>query len=94
MVYISKDILGVANEMRNGGFKGKGSFSDDSESGDENDEEQDEVDGLENCLPEVYVQNKPVRFDCITAKLIGQMSDLEKENYINICRELYTEIYD
>lgn len=45
-------------------------------------------------IPRVYVRNKPIRFDRITPKLINLMNDHEKDSYINICRQLYTEIYE
>lgn len=45
-------------------------------------------------IPRVSVQNRSIRFDRITPKLIGLMSGQEKENYINLCRQLYTEIYE
>jgi len=43
---------------------------------------------------QVKVQNKSYRLDRITPRLIKQMNENEKEHYINICRELYTEIYE
>ena len=45
-------------------------------------------------IPRVTVKNRLFRLDRITPKLINLMNDSEKENYINICRQLYSEIYD
>ena len=57
---------------------------------------QDEmgVDGEDQFIPRVCVQNRPIRFDRITPKLISLMSDVEKEDYIDVCKQLYTEIYE
>ena len=50
--------------------------------------------GDEYTVPRVTVQNKSLPFDRITPKHISLMSEKEKEAYINICRQLYTEIYE
>jgi hypothetical protein len=45
-------------------------------------------------MPKISIRNKLFRLDLVTPKLINCMNDSEKENYINICRQLYSEIYD
>lgn len=45
-------------------------------------------------VPLVSVQNKCYRLDKLNAYLINLMNDSEKERYIDICRQLYTEIYE
>lgn len=45
-------------------------------------------------IPLVSVQNKFMPFDRVTPKLINMMNETEKETYIDICRRLYTEIYE
>ena len=45
-------------------------------------------------MPLVTVQTKPVRLDRVTPKLINMMSEPEKDYYINVCRQLYTELYE
>lgn len=77
--------------------------SDGSENSDEYDEDYEEeqanlsllVDPNEDLLvPRVLVRNRPVRFDRVSPKLINQMNEQEKENYIELCQKLYMEIYD
>lgn len=46
------------------------------------------------CVPRVTVQNRNYRLDKLNPYLINQMNDIEKEFYINVCRQLYTEIYE
>ena len=45
-------------------------------------------------MPKISIRNKLFRLDLVTPKLINCMNDSEKENYITICRQLYSEIYD
>lgn len=45
-------------------------------------------------MPLVTVQSKQVRLDRVTPKLINMMSEPEKDYYINVCRQLYTELYE
>ncbi len=45
-------------------------------------------------MPKIYIRNKLFRLDLVTPKLINFMNEYEKETYINICRQLYSEIYD
>lgn len=45
-------------------------------------------------VPIVSVQSKCYRLDKLNTYLINLMNESEKENYINICRQLYTEIYE
>jgi transcription initiation factor TFIIE subunit alpha len=45
-------------------------------------------------IPRVTVRQKLFRLDRITPKLISLMNEHEKESYINICRQLYSEIYE
>jgi len=74
------------------------SYSDGSDRDDQEDDEsqsyynEDEEEDL--CVPRITVQNKFYRLDKLNPKLINQMNDLEKEFYINVCRQLYTEIYE
>jgi hypothetical protein len=74
------------------------SYSDGSDRDDQEDDEsqsyynEDEEEDL--CVPRITVQNKYYRLDKLNPKLINQMNDLEKEFYINVCRQLYTEIYE
>ncbi|CAF0755991.1 unnamed protein product [Brachionus calyciflorus] len=94
--------------LRNG-FYNSGSMrrnhSDGSENSDEYDDDYEENEDLsftssssdpneDLLIPRILVKNKPIRFDRITPKLINHMTELEKENYIQICRQLYTEIYE
>lgn len=65
-------------------------YSDDLDSSNSLDNENDD----DSMLPRLTVKNKYVRLDRITPKLINLMNEVEKENYINICRQLYTEIYE
>jgi hypothetical protein len=53
-----------------------------------------ETDQFDQFIPRLTVQNRTVRLDRITPDAINKMTSLEKENYINICRQLYTEIYE
>lgn len=48
----------------------------------------------DSLIPRVSVQNRLIRFDLITPKLINLMNQNEKDDYINICKQLYTEIYE
>lgn len=50
----------------------------------------------DTLIPRVYVssQKKNVRFDRVTPKLLNLMNLEEKNEYINICKILYTEIYE
>lgn len=50
--------------------------------------------GSGDFMPLVTVQSKPVRLDRVTPKLINMMSEPEKDYYINVCRQLYTELYE
>lgn len=53
------------------------------------------TDGIEDeYIPRVYVQSRPIRFDRVTPRLIKLMSVDERDDYINICKQLYTEIYE
>lgn len=45
-------------------------------------------------IPRVYVQSRPIRFDRISPRHIKQMTQSERDDYINICKQLYTEIYE
>jgi transcription initiation factor TFIIE subunit alpha len=45
-------------------------------------------------VPIVSVQNKCYRLDKLNTYLINLMNESEKEHYIDICRQLYTEIYE
>jgi transcription initiation factor IIE alpha subunit len=45
-------------------------------------------------VPVVSVQSKFYRLDKLNTYLINLMNDSEKERYIDICRQLYTEIYE
>ena len=45
-------------------------------------------------IPKISIRNKLFRLDRITPKLINLMNDNEKEKYITICRQLYSEIYE
>ena len=45
-------------------------------------------------MPLVSVQSKAVRLDRVSPKLISMMTDSEKDYYINVCRQLYTELYE
>ena len=45
-------------------------------------------------LPRVTVQNKLYRLDKLNPYLIQLMLDKEKEHYINVCRQLYTDVYE
>lgn len=54
----------------------------------------DEDEELDQFIPRVSVQNRPIRFDRVTPKLISMMSQSEKDDYIDICKQLYTEIYE
>lgn len=47
-----------------------------------------------DSMPVVFVQSKPMRLDCVTAKFTDMMTDKEKDYYINVCRHLYTELYE
>jgi len=48
----------------------------------------------ETYVPLVSVQSKFYRLDKLNTYLINLMNDSEKEHYIDICRQLYTEIYE
>lgn len=54
------------------------------------------ADGIidDEYIPRVYVQSRPIRFDRVTPRLIKLMSVDERDDYINICKQLYTEIYE
>lgn len=47
-----------------------------------------------DSMPVVFVQAKPMRLDRVTAKFTDMMTDKEKDYYINVCRHLYTELYE
>jgi hypothetical protein len=74
------------------------SYSDGSDRDEQEDEESINSYYNENdedlTMPRVTVQNKYYRLDRLNQSLINQMNDAEKEFYINICRQLYTEIYE
>jgi hypothetical protein len=48
----------------------------------------------DTLIPRVKFQNSRIRFDRITPKMISHMTDEEKNSYINVCRQLYTDIYE
>jgi transcription initiation factor TFIIE subunit alpha len=74
------------------------SYSDGSDRDDQDDESNsmcyNDMDDEDLSTPRVTVQNKHVRLDKLNAFLIKQMNETEKEFYINVCRQLYTEIYE
>jgi len=74
------------------------SYSDGSDRDEQEDDESMNSYYNENdedlSMPRVTVQNKYYRLDRLNPSLINQMNDAEKEFYINICRQLYTEIYE
>lgn len=45
-------------------------------------------------IPTVSVHNKPIPFDEVTPEIVCEMSDDEKEDYINVCRQLYEQVYE
>ena len=47
-----------------------------------------------NIANYVMVKNKHVELDKIDSQLINEMNENEKKFYVNICRELYSFIYD
>lgn len=47
-----------------------------------------------DSMPIVVVQSKPMRLDRVSPKFINMMTDKEKDYYINVCRHLYTELYE
>ncbi len=74
-------------------------YSDDLESNtgkssSHDDEHLFDLDDDDLVMPRVFIQNKPIALDKITPKLINLMNESEKDNYINICRELYSVIYE
>lgn len=82
------------NHSTNNSYHSK-SYSDGSD-----DQEDDESNSYykenedESCVLRVTVQNKYHRLDKLSPYLINLMNEAEKEFYINICRQLYTEIYE
>ena len=48
----------------------------------------------EQFVPRVTVQNIIYRLDKLNQNLISKMSDQEKNHYIDICRQLYSTIYE
>lgn len=74
------------------------SYSDGSDRDDPEDDESNSYfeteDDSDMCVPRVTVQNRNYRLDKLNPYLINQMNDTEKEFYINVCRQLYTEIYE
>lgn len=71
-----------------------------SDGSDRDDQEDDESQSYYNendedqSVPRITVQNKCYRLDKLNPCLITQMNDAEKEFYIQVCRQLYTEIYE
>ena len=74
------------------------SYSDGSDRDDPEDDESNSYFGNDDeddiSVPRVTVQNRNYRLDKLSPYLINQMNDAEKEFYINVCRQLYTEIYE
>lgn len=59
------------------------------------DDEKSESEIKDEYIPRVLVGNKPIRFDMVTHEMIqNQMSQSEKEFYIDVCRKLYNEVYE
>jgi predicted nucleic-acid-binding Zn-ribbon protein len=50
--------------------------------------------GNNDLLPRINVRNKSVPLDKITPFMINMMNIDEKNFYIEVCRQLYTEIYE
>lgn len=48
----------------------------------------------EDDSPTVYVLGKPHPIDEINDKLIGQMTQQEKDTYIQVYQDYYSHIYD
>ena len=65
--------------------------SDDLNVPNEDDEDENEE---EQQIPRITVQNKSYRLDRINPYLVNLMNEKDKEMYVNICRQLYTEIYE
>jgi hypothetical protein len=61
---------------------------------DNSNENNDDTDDADLNMPLISVQKKPIRIDRITPKLINLMNEEEKDAYINICRQLYSEVYE
>jgi len=72
------------------------SYSDGSDRDDQDDESNSYYADDDNDLstPRVTVQNKYHRLDKLNPHLINLMNEQEKDFYISICRQLYTEIYE
>ena len=60
--------------------------------GDHQQQQQQALD--DHVVPRVPVRNKYVRLDRVTPRIIKMMSEREKDCYINMCRELYSVIYE
>lgn len=65
-------------------------LNDNDESSSNNNDQMD----YDPYVPIVSVQSKCYRLDKLNTYLINSMNPSEKERYIDICRQLYTEIYE
>lgn len=106
----SKNCLNTNNNKFNNGFQTTNnhspnninlyhskSYSDGSDRDDQEDDESNSYyndDDEELNVPRITVQDKYYRLDKLNPYLINQMNDTEKDFYINVCRQLYTEIYE
>lgn len=73
------------------------SYSDGSDRDEPEDDESNSYfndDEEEPQVPRITVKNRSYRLDKLNPYLINQMNETEKEFYINVCRQLYTEIYE
>ena len=74
--------------------------NDEENNKDDNVDDNDEIgadgggDEGQRLIPKVKVQDRLYRFDKINTKLIKLMNDEERELYISVCRQLYTEMYE
>lgn len=85
------------NSSNNVNFYHSKSYSDGSDRDDPEEEESNSYyndDNTEPLIPRITVKNRSYRLDKLNTCLINQMNDTEKEFYINVCRQLYTEIYE
>jgi hypothetical protein len=64
------------------------------ESGNENTNGDQTTTHDDHIIPRVPLRNTYVRLDRVTPRIIKMMNEREKDCYINMCRDLYSVIYE
>ncbi len=95
----SHSILSVLKNSTNGHSHTNGHLSDDNngypDSNSKTGFDQQTPNGIDgDLINKIKIQNQFYSLDSITPDLISKMNKIEKEVYINKCRQLFTAIYE